>query len=474
MDPHESVLVMSLSGIPKEEPESFVFVCEESSAQVSEELGTQAIGRDSVAVPSIIHEATTAYEENSADMKSSDGYPQQQRRDSEVSDMLNEFLTWETTNIPDERQIKSTNKLQQVMPGNEDVIPDDQQKEASSVSRNLPDMVHESEEKAKQNKSFSETNKIAIKRFGSTANLEQLPSPVLSPVSEDAARSNKILNESKIQLELAPLPTFTPGRKKQFESTSLLEMELSVVSTPGNDEGSSVYPIIAGQTPGVEMANRHTDATPGGEVSSEVSDPSIADDTSEELLPKKSGDCDLLFPYRILLTLCTSSLLALAILCFIFYPKPVELCLKLSLSDEEILEKRLDDEGNYNLNLTNPNSIDVHIHGLEISAYYGGVAEENRLLNAEKMDYHIPAHSTLTSNHTYAFAQDCTDAVPLTTLHGCHNEYRAHITYDIVTSFKACILSFVCHERIVSKSYYKSFCPEDEMVCTKLELFQFD
>jgi len=326
-----------------------------------------------------------------------------------------------------------------------------------------------------QNKSFLETHKIASKlRYESTINLEELSSPVLTPSGEDVACGNKICGESTMQLELVPKPIPTPGGKKQFESTNHVELVPLPVFTPGNDEASSVSPIGEGLTPGIETAIRSTNATPAGECSSEISDPSVADDISEELSLKKEGDCDRIWPYRILLTLCTLSLLALLILCFIFYPKPVELCLKLSLSDEEILEKRLDDEGNYNLNLTNPNSIDVHIHGLEISAYYGGVAEENRLLNAEKMDYHIPAHSTLTSNHTYAFAQDCTDAVPLTTLHGCHNEYRAHITYDIVTSFKACILSFVCHERIVSKSYYKSFCPEDEMVCTKLELFQFD
>jgi len=424
MDHHENVL---LSNITKVEPESSVLVLEESSAKVLEELGNQATGGVSY-----------VYEESSAD----------------------------------ESRIKSTIKLKQVhTPSNEDVIPDNQQNESSSVSPKLTNMVHWSGQEAKQNKSFGKTNKIDTKlRFESTINLEELPSPVLTPTSDGEAGGNKIINESTIQLENVPSPTPTPGSKKHFESTNHLELVTLTVSTAGNDEASSVYDIGEGQTPGVEISTRSTNATPGGEASSEISDHG-ADDTSEELLADKYGDCDLLYPYRILLTLCTLSLLALLVLCFIFYPKPVELCLKLSLDDEEIVEKVLDDEGNYKLNLTNPNSIDVDIHGLEISAYYGGVAEENWLLNAEKMDYHIPAHSTLTSDHTYTFTQDCTAAVPLTTLNGCIKGYRTHIAFEIVTSFKACLLSFVCHEGIVSKSHYKSYCPEDEMVCTELGFF---
>lgn len=152
----------------------------------------------------------------------------------------------------------------------------------------------------------------------------------------------------------------------------------------------------------------------------------------------------------------------------------MQLCLKLSLDDEELMDKVLNDERNYELNITNPNSIDVDISGLEISVYYGGVAEENGLLNAQKMNYHIPAHSTLSSNHTYTFTQDCTAAVPIAVLHGCYNGYRAYIPFDIVTSFKACVLSFVCHEETVSKSNFESNCPEEEVVCTELGFFRFD
>ena len=90
LDHHESLLVMSLSGIPKEEPE--VFVCEESSAQVSEELGIQATGMVSVEVLETQQNATIS-EKNIADVKSSDVDPQPQQTDSEVLDMLTEFYS---------------------------------------------------------------------------------------------------------------------------------------------------------------------------------------------------------------------------------------------------------------------------------------------------------------------------------------------------------------------------------------------
>jgi len=237
--------------------------------------------------------------------------------------------------------------------------------------------------------------------------------------------------------------------------------------TAGNQEYEASSASSTGPTPGLEMVILSTNATPSGEGSSIVFE---SDDTNIELLHKKGGDCGRIYPYRICLSLCILIALALFILCFIYYPKPLQLCLKLSL-DEEIMENVFDDVGNYKLNITNPNSIDVDIHGLEISAYYGGVAEENWLLNSEMMDYHIPSHSTVSSNHTYTFIQNCTAAVPITTLDGCYAGYRAYITFDIVTSFKACILSCLCHEGIVSKSQYESNCPEDDMVCTDLELF---
>jgi len=197
-------------------------------------------------------------------------------------------------------------------------------------------------------------------------------------------------------------------------------------------------------------------------------------DMDWELEGRTGGDCDRIFKHRFCFMFCSVSLLVLIIVCFIFYPNPVELCLNLSLDAKDIMDKVSNDEGSYQLKITNPNSIDVHIHGLEITAYYGGVAEENWVLDTEKMDYYIPAHGTLSKNQTYTFAQNCTAAVPIQTIDGCINGYRAYITYNIVTSFKACVLSFVCHEGIVSESDYQSDCPGNNMVCTELGFLQLD
>jgi len=278
------------------------------------------------------------------------------------------------------------------------------------------------------------------------------------------------------------------SERDSSEGSSPINEERTVIPTPGwhetagNVEHEPTFESVddesymeaqtqdpAGEVELGEIGHKST-FTPG---ENEISSIDAEIEMEYELAQKSGGDCDRLYAHRFCLMFCTLSLLALSIVCFIFYPDPMELCLHLSL-DEEIIKKVLHDEGSYQLNITNPNSIDVHIHGLEITAYYGGVAEENWLLNTEKMDYYIPANGMLSEKQTYTFAQNCTAAVPVATLNGCYNGHRAYIIYDIVTSFKACVLSFICHEGIVSKSDYKSGCPENDMVCTKLEIFQLD
>jgi len=302
---------------------------------------------------------------------------------------------------------------------------------------------------------------------------EGVPQPETTDGSEQKTMMNKTLGESDVVIvherhsddigpKMPPVPT--PGRD---ETTGDLENEAASESVVEQND-------TAAQTPGgeVELGELgHNFASTPGVIKSSSVDSEM--DMDQIPVHKTGADCNCVYTHRFSLLCCTLSLLALVILCFIFYPKPVEMCLNLSLDDEEIMEKVLDDEGSYQLNITNPNSIDVHIHGLEITAYYGGVAKENWLLNTEKMDYYLPAHGTLSKYQTYTFAQNCTAAVPIATLDGCFNGYRRYINYDIVTSFKACVLSFVCHEGIVSKSNYQSACSENDMVCTELELFQF-
>jgi len=181
---------------------------------------------------------------------------------------------------------------------------------------------------------------------------------------------------------------------------------------------------------------------------------------------KRGGDCHQLNGYKCSSTFCILSLLTILIVCFIFNPQNVWLCLKLHLNDKDIMQKVLNDKESYEMNFINPNSIDVYIYGLEIKVYYGGVVDENLLLKADKMDFHIPAHGKYSSNQTYTFIKSSTAAVPMQTLRGCSMGYRQFIAFDMVTSFEACVLKFICPGRIVKESIYKSNCPEDDMVCT--------
>jgi len=308
---------------------------------------------------------------------------------------------------------------------------------------------------------------------------EGVPQPETIEGGEQKTMLSKAMSESEVLImrdsdiinantpdiyKSSDMPTFpTPGE----ETAGNLENEATSESVFEQN-----YTAGQTQTPGgeVELGELgHKCPTPDAiESSSYYSEIDI-----QIIVPEKGGDCDRIYIHKFSLLFCTLTLLTLIILCFIYYPKPVELCLNLSLDDEEIMEKVLNDEGSYQLNITNPNSIDVNIQGLEMTAYYGGVAEENWVLNTEKMDYYIPAHGMLSKNKTYTFTQNCTAAIPIATLNGCFNGYRAYMIYDIVISFKACVLSFVCHEGIVSKSNYQSACSENDMVCTELELFQF-
>jgi len=267
--------------------------------------------------------------------------------------------------------------------------------------------------------------------------------------------------------EHAGVPTpgedVTPGELEN-EDTS----EFSVTSESKIDAGTAKAEVEMGDlrpTPGGED-------TPGNV---ELSDYDGSDGPEVLIMDKNKdrADCDRLYIHRFCLTLFILIVLALLIVCFVFYPKPLELCLKLSLDDQDMMEKLLDDEGGYDLKITNPNSIDIDIRDLEIKVYYGGVAEENWLINAEGMDCHIPRLSTWnTSNQTYAFTKDFSAAVPISTFNACSVGYRKYIPFKLVTSFEACSLSFICHEVLI-ETEYESNCPEDDWVCIEVEILQF-
>jgi len=160
------------------------------------------------------------------------------------------------------------------------------------------------------------------------------------------------------------------------------------------------------------------------------------------------------------------------LLCFIFFLQQGELCLELHLDDKDIMQKILKNWGSWEMNVINPNNIHVYIYSLTIKAYYGCVRAENLFLQADKMDFHIPAHGKHSTNQSYIFVENRTAAVSIQNFTECSMGYRASLTFDMVTSFEACVLKFVCRGMIVKESVYRSNCSDDDMVCTKLEIFQ--
>jgi len=160
--------------------------------------------------------------------------------------------------------------------------------------------------------------------------------------------------------------------------------------------------------------------------------------------------------------------------CFIFYPHSVELCLRLSFEDWDIADKLSGDKGRYELKISNPNYLDVDIKGLEIKAYYGGVAEANGIININRTDYSIPGHSSHSlTNQTFNFTQDCTAVISPMTLNSCSKGYRAFVDFQLEYTYTGCVFKIICPNRIVFESTYESTCPEDEWVCTKLKVFRW-
>jgi len=282
-------------------------------------------------------------------------------------------------------------------------------------------------------------------------------------------------------------PPFEDTSESEYiknNNTEINEVELVTIHpttaggdpTPGDESTSVEVPVLDSPTPG-GPAGAHT---PGGDENLGANFEKVFETKEEfesriskwlEEHGKKEGDFYEFYIHRICCTLTLITLLAIFITCFILFPRPLELCLKLSLDDQDIETKVSGDEGGYQLTLSNPNQIDVDIYGLEIKAYYGNINKDNRVITVGGRDYHIGGYSNTTSVENYTFTQNCTAAVPIATLRSCSSGYREHLTFRLVSSFKACVLSFLCKDGMVFESKYKSNCPKDESVCTNLDFF---
>jgi len=264
--------------------------------------------------------------------------------------------------------------------------------------------------------------------------------------------AHDVYESSDASLEVYGKPHMTP--KKYVTPTD---------GTTGGAEGES---SLEEATPG-EMGNEWMDDFKEYDALDEDLDEDI-----DQIQKSDIGDCYICWKHKKCCGCLGICLLLLFLVGVIVLPKPLRLCVALSFDDENAMDKVPGDEGHFELEITNPNYIPVSINGFGISAYYGGVEEEKEVINVARSDYAIGAKNTLkTSNKTYVYAPNSAGAVPIAVLDSCSGGFRADLTYDLVASFKGCMMPFMCKSGIVLETSYVNSClEEDEWVCTEFNI----
>jgi len=276
-----------------------------------------------------------------------------------------------------------------------------------------------------------------------------------------------------IDVEDWDYPSLVSDSEEEKNTNLNIEVEMMTMnptpggwSTQGDESNSAEYPTPADsgaptpgkyETPGADFEIYETKEEFEARITNWLKDHG-----------DKKGDFYEFYVHRICFTLCTFTLLAIFVTCFILFPRPLELCLKFPFNDQDIETKVLGDKGGYELKISNPNKLGVDIIGLEIEAYFGGKNENNRVISAGKKNYHIDGYSNTTSVEDFKFTNNCIDAIPIATLRACSNNQRQYMSFDVVSSLKACLISFVCQNSVISESEYKSNCEKDDWVCTEL------
>lgn len=304
-------------------------------------------------------------------------------------------------------------------------------------------------------------------------------------------QSNKLATPGNDAIELADI---RGNVQNNYQSDDSFSREGSVVHmqfTQDMSEGSQAsvhvyeksYPTpmkyvtpMDGTTGGTRGESSLEEPTPGGLVNQWMDDLKEFDGVEQDIdqIQKSDiGDCYLCWKHK---KCCccfgTCLLLLLVAVCAFVLPQPLHLCISLSFDDENAMDKVPGDEGQFDLEITNPNYLPVNIHGFEINAYYGGVTVENEVINIPRSDYSIGAKNTFkTKNKTYVYSPNSAYPVPIAALDGCSGGFRAALTYDLVASFKGCMMSFMCKSGIVFETSYVNSClEEDERVCTEFDI----
>jgi len=227
---------------------------------------------------------------------------------------------------------------------------------------------------------------------------------------------------------------------------------------------------------GLAGENTFEEPTPGGSADQWLDDFREFGDLDGDIdkIQNKNdiGDCYYCWKHKKCFCFFGIFLLLLLFTCLILLPKPLHLCVTFSFDDKNAIDKVPGDEGHFELTIKNPNYIPVSVQGFEISAYYGGVAEKKRVINVARSDYSIGSKTTLRSNNkTYVYAENSPGIVPFAALNGCSMGARAGLTYDLVASFKGCLMPFLCKSGIVLETPYINNCQRDhDWMCTEFEI----
>jgi len=301
----------------------------------------------------------------------------------------------------------------------------------------------------------------------------QLETPGIGGIELTDVRENNFQYEDSFSdLGTKPSVVNMSFAQDSYESS---EASVEVYEQPHAAPMKYVTPMEGTTGGGIGGEATFEEPTPGGLVDhwmGELDEFGDLDKDINNIQKSDIGDCHFCWKHKKCCCFFGIFLLLLLLLCLIFLPKPLHLCVAFTFDDKNAIDKVPGDKGHFDLTITNPNYIPVSIHGFKINAYYGGVADEREVINVARSDYSIGAKNTLkTNNKTYVYAENSARAVPIAALDGCSMGNRAGLTYDLVVSFKGCLMPFLCKSGIVLETSYVNNClREDEWMCTEFEI----
>jgi len=314
----------------------------------------------------------------------------------------------------------------------------------------------------------STTNNISIRESEGIERITDMGVPNEQEPSDFEGSSSKSV---RIQPQDVQMTNFTsrgishvpPSQEDETDNQSISCVNITSGSEVDvKDEG--LWAKEVGDTPGEQHETPGDDPsqaeTPGGDEPSQMSS---QEEFNKTLKGSKNfcryGSC--MFWYFLLVLCC---------ICFFLVPRHLEICLRFSFDNDDIAEKLLGDEGQFELEVKNTNFLPVNIFDLDIIAYSDD--SQDAVMNVvQKPDYFINPKTSSFINGTYVFAQNASAFVTNANAYCCSQGLRTELEFNLRFSFKGCLFSFMCMSEVVSEVTFFSDCPgHDEWGCTGFDL----